>query len=997
MIKHLGAWSILASLVSCQLNAEVLITEYVEGSSNNKAIEITNMGDTPVELGAGGYALKLFSNGRAIDDPYRTEVLTGSLAAGESLVLVNSAASAELLVKGEISAVTGFNGDDAVGLFANDQLLDKIGQIGVDPGSSWNDGTVSTLNHTLRRKEGSSADIDNAQPFYPSNNWIALPQDTIDGLGCGGENACDDQDNGQQAGVIELGYCGDEASSIHSVQGMGATSPLVGERVVVEGIVVGEFQGDGSTNQLSGFFVQQAAAEQDADPSTSEGVFIYHIDDRVAVGDRVRLLGTVAEYYDNTQIGNIEGMTICASGQTLPQPTALTLPLDSSSLEALEGMYVELPQRLHVTLSYDFNRYGEMVVSNGKLIKPTQLYPANSSEADELQTANSRNRLLVDDGSSAQNPATISYYPELSAVNSLRSGSMVTGLRGVIQFAYGQYRLQPTALPTFEDANPRVATPKLSRAGNLTVASMNVLNYFTSIDTGGTAFRGADSEEEFARQQAKIVAALTAMNADIVGLMELENNGFSSASAIAALVDAVNTGLTPALQYQFVEPEVTQVGADAITVGMLYRPAVVTPVAPAQLITGYPFDPATAKHRVPLSQRFVFNSTQQQLTVVVNHFKSKGSSCDDLGDPDLGDGQGNCNQLRSEAAQTLVDTYGAQPNVLLIGDFNAYAKEDPIIVFEDNGYTNLAPAFDADAYSYYFDEEAGSLDHAIANGSLLHRVIDATDWHINADEPRGLDYNTEYKSESQIAAYYRADPYRASDHDPVLIRLDMRAAGTIAFSANELIVAEGETGLALVSRTGGDFGEVVIGYQILGQSADSSDIVLAHGELVWADGEMGAKAISVQALTDDWVEKDETATIRLSLEQGAAQLSATHKPIIITDTNELTVAMAQSEMVVNEGNGVVDVPLVLNGEAQQTTRAWVLVVPHTASFNDFRGPILQKVSWSKGEAGRKFVHVRIKDDRRKERTESLAVYLLGSAQVASGDNTRTALIIEDND
>jgi predicted extracellular nuclease len=164
----------------------------------------------------------------------------------------------------------------------------------------------------------------------------------------------------------------------------------------------------------------------------------------------------------------------------------------------------------------------------------------------------------------------------------------------------------------------------------------------------------------------------------------------------------------------------------------------------------------------------------------VNHFKSKGSDCNDIGDADTGDGQGNCNITRTRAAQALVNWLANHPtgindnDYLIIGDLNAYAKEDPITTITAAGYTDLIHLFNsADAYSYVFDGQTGYLDHGLASDSLLTQVLHASDWHINADEPVSLDYNTEFKSAAQIIHFYAADAYRSSDHDPLVISLKL--------------------------------------------------------------------------------------------------------------------------------------------------------------------------------------------------------------------------------
>jgi predicted extracellular nuclease len=172
------------------------------------------------------------------------------------------------------------------------------------------------------------------------------------------------------------------------------------------------------------------------------------------------------------------------------------------------------------------------------------------------------------------------------------------------------------------------------------------------------------------------------------------------------------------------------------------------------------------------------NATGARFTVVVNHLKSKSSACDDVGDPDVGDGQGNCNQTRTKAAQALVrwlqtdPTGSGDPDFLLIGDMNSYAMEDPITAFKAGGLHDLVGELEGPAaYSYVFNGESGYLDHAIATSSLASQGAGVGHWHINPDEPTVLDYNTEFKTANQVNTFYAPTPYRSSDHDPVLIGL----------------------------------------------------------------------------------------------------------------------------------------------------------------------------------------------------------------------------------
>jgi predicted extracellular nuclease len=325
----------------------------------------------------------------------------------------------------------------------------------------------------------------------------------------------------------------------------------------------------------------------------------------------------------------------------------------------------------------------------------------------------------------------------------------------------------------------------------MTVAAFNVLNYFTTLDDGpdscGPTFdqecRGADSEEEFARQEAKIVAALEVLGADVVGLIEIQNN----AGPVAALADALNAKLGANVYVPILTgPD----GTDAIKVGLVYRADRVVPVgAPAVLddpsFTN-PNDLDGQQNRPALAQSFADLATGGVTTVVVNHFKSKGSDCGAGDDDPLA---GNCDLTRTLAAQALAAWIASDPtgvgdaDALVIGDINSYDEEDPIEALAAAGYTDLVELYEGEfAYSYVFDGQFGHLDYSLANGSLVPQVSGATLWHINADEPDILDYDTSFKPAEQ-EALYAPDPFRSSDHDPVLVGLDLQADPDVLLQA----------------------------------------------------------------------------------------------------------------------------------------------------------------------------------------------------------------------
>ncbi len=597
---------------------------------------------------------------------------------------------------------------------------------------------------------------------------------------------------------------------IHSIQGSGNEAAITGT-VTVSGLVVGDFQEE--NGGIRGFYVQEEDDQQDGDILTSEGIFVFCGTNcpavPVAVGDQVTVTGTAAEFQGQTQIGGTLTVTVNRSGNALPTAMMVPMPFPAAVngveyLERLEGMRVSFPQTLYVTEHFQLGRFGQVVLSSeDRLYQPTQIVPPGS-EAQEIQTSNDLNKIILDDANNLQNADPILFGRggnPLSASNTLRGGDTVQNLDGVLVYSWAgnnaspnAYRVRVNQSPNFVAANPRPSNPPSVGNATLKIATFNVLNYFNTFDNADSAgcfprgvrgdCRGADSEAEFIRQSQKIVAAIQKLDADLIGLNELENDGFGPESAIQDLVNRLNTAMG-ANTYAFVNANVSNVGTDAITVGFLYKPAVLE-IAPnttvATLDTGV-FAPGVARHRVPIAATFRHRATDQIFTAATVHFKSKSrpSSTDsaavcldndasnDIPDCDQGDGQGFFNATRTLASNELRTWLASNPtgtndpDVVILGDFNAYAMEDPIMAFTSAGYSNLILG-----YSYVFGGQWGSLDHIIANASMAAQFIQGGKYHINADEPPVLDYNLEFKSPNQQTSLFAADEFRSSDHDPVL-------------------------------------------------------------------------------------------------------------------------------------------------------------------------------------------------------------------------------------
>ncbi|MES2500827.1 MAG: ExeM/NucH family extracellular endonuclease [Pseudomonadota bacterium] len=612
---------------------------------------------------------------------------------------------------------------------------------------------------------------------------------------------------------------------IYTIQGnqlgVASVSPLNGSSVVTEGIVTAKFAG------LSGFYLQDETG--DNNPLTSDGIFVFGSNAlaSVNVGDKIRLNANVTEFNTITELVSPTNIQVLSSNNPVV-PVDISLPeATEGDLEAYEGMLVRITTPLTVSQNYFQGRYGQVSLSaEGRMKKPSNIFRPSSLDAAQLADTNARSRIMLDDGSSAQNPNPI---PFIGQDNTLRAGDVAQTITGVIDHglitasATGprDYKIHPTVTPDFSRENPRTAVPN-AVGGNIKVASFNVLNYFTTFLDGNTASgqsgqgcslgnsvtasncRGANNALEFTRQRDKIINAIAAINADAVGLMEIQNNG---AVAVQNLVDGLNAKMGAGTYVRVSDPA-AGTGTDAIKVAMIYKPAKLS-LAGAALS-----DTDDINNRPTLAQTFVA-ANGEKFSVIVNHFKSKSCSGASGVDDDQNDGQGCYNTQRQAQATRLANDFIPQviasandTDVLVIGDLNSYGKEDPIALLADNGLSDQIARFNGDeGYSYVFDGESGYLDHALANSTMAAQITGANEWHINADEPFVIDYNTEFKPQD----LYTPGPYKASDHDPVIVGLNLvksingsKGRDTLTGTAGDDVINAGEGADTITTGAGSD-------------------------------------------------------------------------------------------------------------------------------------------------------------------------------------------------
>jgi predicted extracellular nuclease len=780
---------VVATPAQAQTASTLVINEidYDQPSTDTaEFLEIKNVTDQPIDLDP--YVVQLVNGANGVT--YGTVDLPAiALASGDYFVICANAGTTpncDLDVTPDSNLIQN-GAPDAVALLLGGAIVDTVSYEGVTPG--FTEGTVGA----------------------PTDDGA---DDSISRCPDGTDTGANDADfvlttptPGAASNCPEpppaFGVCGDPSLPIHEVQGSGATSPLVGTIVIIEAVVVGDFQNNGETDhgQLNGFHLQEEDARADTDPATSEGLFVFAPGAAdVAPGDLVRVQGTVTEFIQGgspmTELSNVINLAHCGPAAT-PTPAEVTLPVGSiDDFERHEGMGVLLPQTLLISEYFNYDRFGEMVLAlpfegQDRIPTPTAVVEPGTP-ANDLLAQIALRRITLDDGLTTQNPS-FTRHPNgagFALDNRFRGGDTVTSVAGVMEQSFGLYRVQPTAPADYQSVNPRPESPE-DVGGEVRVASFNVLNYFLTLISEGDICgpdqnmecRGADDQGELDRQRAKILSALAGIDADVFGLIEMENTtGVEPLADIVAGLNAMGAG-----PYEFIDTGV--IGTDAIRVGIIYEPGSVTPVGDFAILDSS-VDPHfdDSLNRPVLAQTFT-DGEGGVFTVAVNHLKSKGSECP--GEPDIGDGQGNCNLTRLAAARAQVDwlatdpTGSGDPDFLIMGDLNSYDMEDPIdaviagpddVLGTPDDYTDLVKAFGGDTeYTFVFDGQTGYLDHGISNGALTPQVSGATVWHINADEPDLLDYDTTFKSPEQDALF-EENAFRSSDHDPVIVGLDLNVA-----------------------------------------------------------------------------------------------------------------------------------------------------------------------------------------------------------------------------
>ncbi|MHA7303662.1 ExeM/NucH family extracellular endonuclease [Arthrobacter sp. TMN-49] len=607
--------------------------------------------------------------------------------------------------------------------------------------------------------------------------------------------------------------------TIAQIQGDGASSPYVGTTVTTKGKVTAAYP----TGGFNGYFIQTPGTGGDLDLAThtsSDGVFVYSpaTVGAVAIGDYVQVTGTVKEFGNAADAAKTTEIDVAAGAlTTLAEPAAevkaavVAVPSTTATRESLEGMLVAPAGKFTITDNYSLNNYGEVGLAAGEetLLQPTAAGPVGSAAHTAQIAQNAAKAIKLDDGASTNFLTTGQSVPLpwLSASAPMRLGSTAEFSAPVIfDNRNNSYKFQPREGLTAANApsvqpisfgNNRVATPT-NVGGNLKVATFNVQNYFTATgeqnpscqfytDRAGNPVtvksgcdqRGAANAASLQRQQDKIVAGINTSGADVLSLEEVENSAKFAKdrdSALATLVAALNVASPGTWDYvrspaADKRPDVAI--EDVIRTAFIFKKNVAAPVGESVILD----DPAFTKTaRQPLAQSFKLADAADSAKVllIANHFKSKGSAAT----PDDTDkGQGNSNLARTKQAQALAkfstDLQAAQGTnkVLLMGDFNSYMFEDPMVALTTAGYVNQNAKTTKQSYS--FGGMRGSLDHIVASPGADALITGVDIWNINSAESIAMGYS---RHNYNATNFYDTSAFAASDHDPVVVGLTLAGA-----------------------------------------------------------------------------------------------------------------------------------------------------------------------------------------------------------------------------
>lgn len=762
---------------------ELIISEYVEGSSYNKAIEIYNGTGATVDL--ANYALGIHASGGP-DQTSNIQLNSGSLtelAAGATLVIAHS--SAVDAVKQVSQIQTGslnFNGNDLVVLKNGDTIIDSFGQSG-------NDADFAK-DHTYRKLTTVVVGDVNLQDTVDYGVWEMLPKDAFDDLGKYGDTTTDpelptDPETPSDPVVSDI--------KIYDIQGAAQVSPYDGQTVEgISGIVTAtlHYKFDMYGSYIDGFYMQDPTG--DANDQTSDAIFV-RTSQTVSVGDSVVVSGTVKDYvkqmdfyaYDiDNQLSVTSLMAsqvqVVSSGNPLPAPVILgqngrVVPHDliasenfatydantyaADFYESVEGMRVKI-ENPHVVSAY-INRVVGVVPDGGATAKAENDLTTTGGVVLEKNDVNTE--VLLVNGA---------IKPITSAKYILMGADFDADLVGIIDYEWTNYQLYITEdLPTFTQPTYERQSFKYETTDDeLVIGSYNVYNHSATDEqrkTDGIAHQIVNDMK----------------SPDILGLCEVQDNNGTATDGVTdasktyeAFISAIQAAGGPTYEWIDIKPVYNAEGGEQsgnIRVGFLYNPMRVTlvdgikgtstqtvAVDESGHLTLNPgriaaTEPAFDGTRKSLAAEFEFNG--ENVIVIMDHLKSKGGDNGIYGNvqpPVL-----HSEDKRVQQAQLVNDfvdsiiAKNADAKIVVMGDMNDFQFSSPVQALQGDALVNMVDHLDkSEQFSYSFNGNAQVLDHILVSKNL---VADTAVDIVNI--------NSYFGKQDKINKH--------SDHDPIMVKI----------------------------------------------------------------------------------------------------------------------------------------------------------------------------------------------------------------------------------
>jgi uncharacterized protein len=754
------ATSLATASRASAVSPNVVISQIYGGGGNtgatykNDYIELFNKSSAAVNL--TGWSVQYASSTGVA---WQITNLSGTLAAGAYYLIQEAAGT---------GGTVNLPNPDAFGTIAMSGTTAKIALRNTTTACS---GTCSALPNTVDFVGyGSANDFEGTVGPATSNTAAILRAGTPRGAQDTDNNATDFS-SGAPSPLSSGGSGGGGVTLIHDIQGTGFVSPKAGQTITIEGIVTGVDDKIGYDNSPctayprdAGIFVQEEDADADADPNTSEGIFVGNVSPRAnyPVGSKVRLTGLVKDGggsfppFDQTRMEVSSAPTILASGQ--PLPTAVTINAAATVAQTGAREYYETLEGMRVTLASG-------VANAGGTNKFNELFLEPGTAIDTMQRTDVASRLnsrigLVDDAGAGNPTNPLLEYPSTSRVLADK-GDTVINATGPLDYGFSNYKIvvQPGDTPTVNKTGVAYPYNRLAAktANQVRIASFNVENLFP---TGGSLDCTTITSMQYNEKRADVVDAIGRLlqAPDIVAVQEIGDLRGATPSSLAVLQD-VATDLGTATFGTFSAHAVEGNDNRGIDVGFLVKNTVtvnsVTQYGKTEAnptastcadVAGLLFD------RPPLVLDATLPGTGGNLLVITSHFSSKAA-------PDA------CRVAQATYIRNLVKGFEtAQPTrkVIVTGDINAFEDEGALTALGDPTQTTLTNLWsttpEPERYSFQFSGLLQTLDHLLVNAPVQPMIAGFQYVHFDND----------YFHRTGVA-----DGHKVSDHDPPILTLNV--------------------------------------------------------------------------------------------------------------------------------------------------------------------------------------------------------------------------------